>query len=89
MAKREAHYAYAKLCTNLDVSVFSPDCLPPEVDGVGALTLPLRDHQHCGGDDGAGLLGLLQLDGLHHEVLVHAQGGEHLGEGEVHGSVRI
>ena len=80
---------YAKLCTNLDVSVFSPDCLPPEVDGVGALTLPLRDHQHRGGYDGSGLLRLLQLDGLHHEVLVHAQGGEHLGEGEVHGSVRI
>ena len=88
MAKREAHYA--ELCTFYsDVSVFSTDCLPPEVDGVGALALPLRDHQHCGGDDGAGLLGLLQLDGLHHQVLVHTQGGEQLGEGEVHGSVRI
>ena len=89
MAKREAHYAYEKLCTNLDVSVFSPDCLPPEVDCVRALTLTLRDHQHCRGDDGPGLLRLLQLDGLHHKVLVHAQGSEHLGEGEVHSSVRI
>ena len=79
-----------RLCTYLDVSVFSPDSFPLEVNNVGALALPLGDHQRGGGDVGPGLLpGLLQLDGLHSEASVHAQRGQHFGEGEVHGSVRI